>query len=334
MILLMILQIGFSLAICQALQLFIADESASLADRLEMRQYYGNFPKTLYTMFEITFSGSWPGRVRPVTSKVSGWYAIPFLFYIALVVFAVIKIVTALFLKETLSSAANDADMMLEDSERISRSYQSKIEGLFRLADDDGDGLLTLEEFMETMSLQSVKHYLKILDVTVHDSRILFDSLDDGDGLVTIAEFCQGISKLKGHVKPVDFITLQRENSRILKECRSTSKEVRKTSNMLQKVFSHRGLEATSSSNSLGLRGTETSVFETWFFECCGIVCFTCFTASSKQVIHREKAGREENWFCMSLHLLSTSTQFQISSLASWRVFPHSFQFFFSLSFL
>lgn len=263
MILLMILQIGFSLAICQALQLFIADESASLADRLEMRQYYGNFPKTLYTMFEITFSGSWPGRVRPVTSKVSGWYAMPFLFYIALVVFAVIKIVTALFLKETLSSAANDADMMLEDSERISRSYQSKIEGLFRLADDDGDGLLTLEEFMETMSLQSVKHYLKILDVTVHDSRILFDILDDGDGLVTIAEFCQGISKLKGHVKPVDFITLQRENSRILKECRSTSKEVRKTSHMLQKVFSHRGLEATSSSNSLGLRGTETSVFET-----------------------------------------------------------------------
>ena len=29
--------------------------------------------------------GSWPARVRPVTSKVSGWYAIPFLFYIALV---------------------------------------------------------------------------------------------------------------------------------------------------------------------------------------------------------------------------------------------------------
>lgn len=47
-------------------------------------------------MFEITFSGSWPARVRPVTSKVSGWYAIPFLSYIALVVFAVIKIVAGM----------------------------------------------------------------------------------------------------------------------------------------------------------------------------------------------------------------------------------------------
>lgn len=139
--------------------------------------HQGNFVKTLYTMFEITFSGSWPSRIRPVTAKVSGWYAVPFLLYIALVVFAVIKIVTALFLKETLHSAANDADMMLEDSERVSKSYQNKIEGLFRLADNDGDGLLTLEEFMETMNLQSVQHYLKILDVTTTDSRSQVESL-------------------------------------------------------------------------------------------------------------------------------------------------------------
>lgn len=49
-VLLMVLQIGFALAICQALQLFIADEREELADRLEMRQYYGNFLKTVYTM--------------------------------------------------------------------------------------------------------------------------------------------------------------------------------------------------------------------------------------------------------------------------------------------
>jgi hypothetical protein len=49
-VLLMVLQIGFALAICHALQLFIADESEELADRLEIRQYYGNFLKTVYTM--------------------------------------------------------------------------------------------------------------------------------------------------------------------------------------------------------------------------------------------------------------------------------------------
>ena len=50
-------------------------------------------------MFEITHSGSWPAVVRPIVEKVNAWYAVLFLTYITLVVFAVIRIVTALFLK-------------------------------------------------------------------------------------------------------------------------------------------------------------------------------------------------------------------------------------------
>ena len=51
-------------------------------------------------MFEITHSGSWPAVVRPIVEQVNAWYAILFLTYITLVVFAVIRIVTALFLKD------------------------------------------------------------------------------------------------------------------------------------------------------------------------------------------------------------------------------------------
>ena len=35
-----------------------------------------------YTVFELTFSGGWIVRVRPVVESVSYWYAIPFLCYI------------------------------------------------------------------------------------------------------------------------------------------------------------------------------------------------------------------------------------------------------------
>ena len=34
----------------------------------------GSFLKALYTMFEVTHSGSWPAVVRPVIEKVSPWY--------------------------------------------------------------------------------------------------------------------------------------------------------------------------------------------------------------------------------------------------------------------
>ena len=140
------------------------DEAQDLSTRLQMNNLYGSFLKAFYTIFEIpgwilgtffifssfwgfeatlnielffsecfngqpriTHSGSWPSKVRPVIEKVSPWYAVLFLTYIALVVFAVIRIVTALFLQETLSNAANDADMLLENSRRLAKDYQDKL---------------------------------------------------------------------------------------------------------------------------------------------------------------------------------------------------------------
>ncbi|CAE7451133.1 CACNA1H, partial [Symbiodinium pilosum] len=226
MVLLVVLQIGFALAMCQALQLFILDAGQDLDTRLEMHTLYGSFGRALFTMFEITFSGSWPVRVRPVVEKVSVWYALPFLAYITFVVFAVIKIVTALFLKETLTSAANDADMVMEDARRLAKDYTHKLEELFRLADDDGDGNLSRDEFNETMSLPSVQHYLRTLDMSMQDCRPLFDILDDGDGLITITEFVRGLSQIKGQARAVDIVILQRENAKLMTECRKIRVEL------------------------------------------------------------------------------------------------------------
>ncbi|CAK9027338.1 unnamed protein product [Durusdinium trenchii] len=131
MVLLLVLKLGFALIICQALQGFIMDPAADRDARLEMNNLYGSFLKALYTMFEVTHSGSWPAVVRPVIEKVSPWYAAFFLTYLTLVVFAVIRVVTALFIKETLASAANDADMVMEDARRAAAETNLKLEELF-----------------------------------------------------------------------------------------------------------------------------------------------------------------------------------------------------------
>ncbi|CAE7360253.1 Scn11a, partial [Symbiodinium necroappetens] len=219
MVLLMVLKVGFALIICQALQGYVLDDQQDLDTRLLVNNLYGDFGKAFYTMFEVTHSGSWPRVVRPVVDDVDALYAIPFLTYITLVVFAVIRIVTALFLKETLASAANDADMVMEDNRRMARDAQNKLEELFRAADDDGDGNLTKDEFAAAMSLPSVQGFLTSLDVSVRDCHPLFDILDDGDGLITTAEFCKGLMQLKGQARALDIFVLQRENAKLMKEC-------------------------------------------------------------------------------------------------------------------
>ena len=39
-----------------------------------------------------------------------------------------IRVVTALFIKETLASAANDAEMVIEESRRMAVEYQERLE--------------------------------------------------------------------------------------------------------------------------------------------------------------------------------------------------------------
>lgn len=148
MILLMVMKVGFALIICQALQGVVMDPGTEESTRIEVNRLYGSFLKALYTMFEITHSGSWPAVVRPIVEQVDAWYAVLFLAYITLVVFAVIRIVTALFLKETLASAANDADMVMEDNRRSAVEANMKLQELFHAADDDGDGHLSPDEFV------------------------------------------------------------------------------------------------------------------------------------------------------------------------------------------
>ena len=148
--------------------------------------------------FEITHSGGWPLLVRPVLEKLGWGFAIPFLIYVTLVIFAVIRIVTALFLKETLTCADDDAAVALKEKSRRTRVYKEKLREVFFAADKDGDGNLTPEEFFSTLGLPKVRSYLSLLEVNIKDCDPLFEILDDGDGVITIEEFCKGILHLKG----------------------------------------------------------------------------------------------------------------------------------------
>ncbi|CAE7891211.1 unnamed protein product, partial [Symbiodinium microadriaticum] len=90
------------------------------------------------------------------------------------------RIVSAIFLKETLANAANDAALQLTESKRVSQQYQNKLEDVFHTMDGDDSGTVSVQEFVDHLDHPIVKRYLGLLDLHVSDVEDLFHILDDG----------------------------------------------------------------------------------------------------------------------------------------------------------
>merc|ERR1719491_570613 len=123
MVLLAIVMLIGALSLCQLLNGSIIDDELSLGTRTWVNRYYGTPGNALWTMFEITFSGCWPNYARVLTEEVSSLYMIFFVFYISGVVFAMTRIITALFLKDTLAVASADADAQISNKMKEKQAY-------------------------------------------------------------------------------------------------------------------------------------------------------------------------------------------------------------------
>eukprot|EP00435_Cladocopium_sp_Y103_P025062 s212_g6.t1 len=220
------------------LQAFILDDEMLIDDRHWIWERYGTAYRATYTLFEImifvrgpadaprwqlaratlllqpthaqeiTFAGNWPVSVRPVLEKASQLFVIFFVLYITVVVFAVIRVISAVFLKDTFDAAQNDAEQLVIDKLRLKSQYISKLERIFRAIDAEGEGVVTEERLMQILANDKVAAYFQTLDLDVHEGRALFHLLDNGDGEVTLEEFIDGIMRCKGNARAIDQVAM------------------------------------------------------------------------------------------------------------------------------
>merc|ERR1740123_2267526 len=113
MILMVLLMLMGATFLCQMLHDFVVDEQADFATRMWVNDRFGSGNKALYTFFEMTFSGGWPLSASRVVKDVSPYYVIFFALYVTFVVFGLIRIISALFLSETLQQANRESEIMV-----------------------------------------------------------------------------------------------------------------------------------------------------------------------------------------------------------------------------
>jgi len=217
MIILCLCQLTYGLVICQMLQPSIVDPSLDENTRLWIDERYGTALRAWYSFFEVTFSGGWPTYVRPLIEHVSPWYAPFFIVYVACVNFAIIRVISAMFLRETLRSAESDADMRIDQNRRETHDLTLRLRDLFEEADIDRNGGISFEEFDKLLRYPKICAWFASIGVDTHESRALFDLLDPaGGGLIGFDEFTQGIIRHKGPARALDIAKFRRVTDRLI----------------------------------------------------------------------------------------------------------------------
>lgn len=218
-IFLTIVQSIASIFMTQVLVDIIADPQIESAVRHQCFHYFGRWSFSMLTMYQITLApAAWGPIGRLLIFEVSSAFAIFFVLYGWLVSFAVVKVIGAMFLKQTLAAAAGDGEVAIIERLMQKQKDNKRMKEIFTVADKDGSGSIDWEEFQAMVKTPAVLAWLAMQDMEIQDMTMVFALLDDGRGEVSYEEFIQGVLRCRGGARGVDVASLVSEGKEILDE--------------------------------------------------------------------------------------------------------------------
>lgn len=216
-VLLSFIMLFSGLVMAQLVSEYIDDPAGDLERRLWVFRHYGSGARAFYTLFEATLSGGWPNYARDLIEEVSTWYAIFWIFYVLLVVFAVMRVVSALFLQNTLKMASADDEMMHLEKMQKKNAYISKLKAFLESSDKDGSGTMDRHELEGVLARPDIITWLGNIGLEEPEVMGLFHVLGgDEEGEITHSDLLDGMMKLSGGVRAIDSVLMQRDMKRII----------------------------------------------------------------------------------------------------------------------
>jgi len=198
----------------QSVRNYLEDTTIDLQKRQQVFSYYGTFSRSMLTMFEIMLA-NWAESCRILVNNVSEFYSLAFMLYRCCLGYAVLNVINAVFIQQTLRVAQNDKDVMIMQRKREQRDYARKLKALFSHVDTSGDGFVSWDEFNTLMDDPHLKTWMSALELDSHDLEGLFGLIDTGSGQISVDEFVHRASVLKGGARAIDMAQLLAKVTRI-----------------------------------------------------------------------------------------------------------------------
>jgi len=184
----------------------LSDQNINLERRIWMYEAFGTTTRSIYTMFECTFTGRWGIYARPLIEEVGHHFTFFWLWWIVLVNFMTMRIIGALFLKQTMEVASIDAEKLAMENMKRRDKFAASLREIFEAADTSGDGSINCAEFDKMLRDETVIKHFESLDLDVEEVTALFSVLSSDDGDADYEEFLAGALKMNSSARTIDSV--------------------------------------------------------------------------------------------------------------------------------
>jgi hypothetical protein len=193
---------------------YLDSEAIPLDRRIWLYKHFGTTTSAMHTMFECTFTGSWHRYSRPLIEEVSYGYALFWILWVIMINFTTMRVIGALFLKDTMAVSARDAENCAMNQLKHKGESAEKLRIVFLEADINGSGAVDLEEFEIMMDQPHVVKMFGSLGLDVDEVAAFFTVLSADDGSADYNEFITGALYLATSAPTLDRLKAMQGNIR------------------------------------------------------------------------------------------------------------------------
>lgn len=189
-------------------------ENAALDD------YFGTVVKSMFTLFQVTTASGW-SDIAALAVKVEPWTAFFFMIYLHVTTFAILNVMMAVIVENTLDQAGNTRSKFERKKLLSHRQAFQEIFKVFKDADSNADGLLNKDEYAALIKRADMSKHFESLGLKTGEVENLFGILDyDGSGCLDATEFVHGLLKAVGKAKARDIMAAHCSLKKMEKEAK------------------------------------------------------------------------------------------------------------------
>lgn len=171
-----------------------------------LRQHFGTLNSSVLSLYMAISGGAdWGFYYHDAIVLLPGIYSFLYLLFITFSVFAVVNIVTGVFVDSAMQANLVDRDIVVYEEMEDKKQYIEEMQQILLALDTDCSGTITLDELTHGLQHEKLKAYFRALKLDLSDATMLFNLLDKGNRhAIPIDDFVDGCYKLQGEATALD----------------------------------------------------------------------------------------------------------------------------------